>query len=119
MAASEAATEAIWIRGLMSDLGYQQDMPTRIHEDNHGAIKLSRNAYSHQRTKHVDVRYHFVRERTMSNEIELTACPTNDMAADMLTKAVTKEKMRRLGHMLGLVGSRGTLARPEGEHRRA
>ena len=61
MAMSSAAQEAIWLRRLLSSLGFSQK-PTILYEDNQGAIALSKNPKSHSRTKHIDIRYHFIRE---------------------------------------------------------
>ena len=92
MAIAEAATEAIWLRELLDELGTAQAGTTPILEDNHGAIKISKNDYSHSRTKHIDVRYHFIRERVKASEIELVECLTRKMPADMLIKSLSKTK---------------------------
>ena len=62
MAACEATTEAMWLRGFLSDLGYEQKKPTVIYGDNEGAVALTKNDCYHARTKHIDIRYHYVRE---------------------------------------------------------
>jgi hypothetical protein len=102
MAAAEAAAEAIWLRGLLNELGAVQHGATSIYEDNHGAIKISRNDCSHSRTKHIDVRYHFVRERVQAGEIELTSVSTTEQPADVLTKSVARTKHQMACHTLGL-----------------
>jgi hypothetical protein len=62
--------------------------PTRIFEDNQGCIALSENPIFHKRTKHIDIRYHFIRERVASGEIELKYVATEHQLADLLTKAL-------------------------------
>jgi hypothetical protein len=102
MAAAEATTEAVWLRGFLTDLGVAQTGPTPIAEDNQGAIKLSLNDVNHSRTKHIDIRHHFVRERSQAGDIELVACATKDMAADMLTKGVGRRKQTAFRYDMGL-----------------
>ena len=62
-ALSSATLEAVWLRRLMEDLGRQKDAPPTVYEDNQGAIELAKNAKYHNRTKHIDICHHFVRER--------------------------------------------------------
>ena len=56
----------------------------------------------HSKTKHIDIKYHYVREKVLDNTIILTYCPTNEMLADMLTKALSKEKFAGLRKMIGV-----------------
>ena len=69
VALSQATQEAVWLRRLLSEIGYLTNTPTTVFEDNQGAIELSKNARFHNRTKHIDVAHHFVRERIL-NEIQ-------------------------------------------------
>ena len=69
MSLSLATQEAFWLRRLINDLGNRMISPTLIYEDNQGATQLSRNPRFDNRTKHIDVSYHFVRERVTSKEI--------------------------------------------------
>ncbi|CAB0012185.1 unnamed protein product, partial [Nesidiocoris tenuis] len=66
--------------------------PTRIFVDNEGARKLALNGAYQARTKHIDVRHHFVRERIQKKEIELEYIPSAEMVADSLTKPLDAEK---------------------------
>ena len=99
---SLATQEAIWLRRLMNDLGNRMMLPTLIYEDNQGAIQLSRNPKFHNRTKHTDVCYHFVRERVTSNEIVVDYCPTQDMVADIMTKGLPKVTFEKFRNSLGV-----------------
>ena len=96
MAACSAAQEAIHLRRLMESLGFQQDEATTIHEDNQGCIAMSENPVQHQRTKHIDIRYHFVRERVESGDIKLTYVGTEHQLADLLTKPLNRERVQKL-----------------------
>ena len=77
----------------MRDLGFEQKGATVIFEDNQGCIALSDNPVSHKRTKHIDIRYHFIRERVASKEVELKYVATEDQLADLLTKGLPKPRV--------------------------
>jgi hypothetical protein len=62
IAASAAAREGVYLRHLLSDLGFEQQEPTIVYEDNTGAIALAENPVHHSRTKHIDIRFHYIRE---------------------------------------------------------
>ena len=70
---SAAVQEAVFLRRLLGDLGFAQGDPTTIFEDNQGCIYTSENSGLQQRTKHIDLRHHFIRERVESGEIKLVA----------------------------------------------
>ena len=82
--------EAIWLRRLLSELGFQQTEPTKIYEDNRGAIELAKNPKFHNRTKHIDIAYHFTREKVLSGEIIIEYSRSNEMLADCMTKPLPK-----------------------------
>lgn len=71
-----------------------------IYSDNQSAIHLSKNPIHHERTKHVDIRYHFVRDKVAEGEIDVKKVPTEDNPADMGTKVVTNTKFK---HCLNLL----------------
>ena len=101
VALSMAAQEAIWLNQLMGDLGQNMDRPITIFEDNQGAMELAKNPKYHNRTKHIDICHHFVRERVMSNDIKVIYCSTKDNIADM-TKALPKSSFEYLRNLLGV-----------------
>lgn len=74
--------------------------PQIIYADNQGAIKLSDNPQFHARTKHIDIRYHYIRTARDRNEVLVTYIPTAEMTADILTKALMREKHKK--HILGM-----------------
>jgi hypothetical protein len=102
IAAAEATAEAVWLQGLLDEIGVNQIRPTRMFEDNHGVIKLSRNDCEHTRTKHVDIKYKFVREKVQAGQIVLEAVPSEKQAADVLTKPLGRNKHWELCRMLGM-----------------
>ena len=97
-----ASQKAIWLRRLLSSIGFQHSTATAFHEDNHGALELSRNPIHHARTKHIDIKYHFTREAIESKEVELMYCPTNLMTADIFTKGLAKQRFQELCKQLGV-----------------
>ena len=57
-----AAQEAIWLRSLLKSLSFKQSKATKLYEDNQGAIALTKNPKTHSRTKHIDIKYHYIRD---------------------------------------------------------
>ena len=102
MAASEAAKEALWMRRLLNELGYAGPQQVIIQADNKSAIALAENPMHHGRTKHIEIRYHFIREKVTEGHIKLSFVPTKDEAADGLTKPLTGEAFSKFIKELGL-----------------
>ena len=71
-------------------------------EDNQGAIAMAKNPIGHKRTKHIDIRYHFVRGLTHSKIIEVTYCSTKEMIAEIFTKPLIRGQFEHLRSMLVL-----------------
>jgi hypothetical protein len=91
--AAVATCEAIWLKRLLRDLHEVSD-PTVIYSDNLSSIQLAKNPVFHARTKHIEVHYHFVRERVLSGEVELQYVPTDRQTADIFTKPLGLDKLR-------------------------
>jgi len=102
MACTHTAQEAIWLRQLLEQLVFKQSSPTDLLGDNQGAIALAKNPGDHPRTKHIELRYHFIRFAISDGHILLDYIPTSEMAADGLTKGLGGEKHSIFLHMLGL-----------------
>ena len=93
MAASAAVREALWLKKLLGDLDIVNvNNPIMIMSDNQGAIKLLHNPITSVRSKHIDVIYHFARERIARKEVAIEYVRTDHMLADVLTKALPKVK---------------------------
>lgn len=73
-----SACQAIWLRRILEELHFQEHEPTVIYCDNSSAIKLSKNLILHGRSKHIDVRYHFLRDLTNEGIIDLVYCRGED-----------------------------------------
>jgi transposase InsO family protein len=102
MSLASAAQTAIWLRRLLGDLGFTQEKATEIFEDNQGCIAMAKNPVNHDRTKHIDIKYHFVRELLESGVISLTYLQTEDMLADVMTKGLARVQHERLCQEVGL-----------------
>ena len=99
MAITEAVKEAIWLQGLFDDLGVDHKQVT-VFCDNHSTIHLAKNQVYHARTKHIDVRYHFVREIIEEGGVLVQKIKTDDNPTDLLTKVVA---MIKFNHCLDLI----------------
>jgi hypothetical protein len=96
ISACSATPSAVYIRQLLMDLGLKQDEPTVNMEDNQACIAMSNNQIIQKRTKHIDVRYHFVREKVESKEVELVYFFTQHQLADILTKPLLSIRLAML-----------------------
>ncbi|CAK9829675.1 Retrovirus-related Pol polyprotein from transposon TNT 1-94 [Anthophora retusa] len=95
IAVATGTKEAIWLRRMISELGYKSDK-VAMYVDNQSAIKLTGNPEYHKRTKHIDVRFHFVRDVVESGEIDVAYVKTNEKLADIFTKPLTKQRFNYL-----------------------
>ncbi|RSH93081.1 hypothetical protein EHS25_007434 [Saitozyma podzolica] len=103
VAVSEAAREAVWLKGLLDELGVTPKEPTPLWCDNQGAIRLARNPGTHRRTKHIAIRWHLIRELIEDGVVRLGYVPTASQVADIFTKALLPAPHRSLRASLGLV----------------
>ena len=81
-----ACREVKWIRQLLSETEFPERQPTVIYDDNRGCISISENNRTDARTKHIDVKYHFVRQMMQGNQVTIQYLPTHEMTADIFTK---------------------------------
>ena len=89
--AAEAAKEAMWLRSIAYELGFPQHGPTVIREDNQSANSMSVNPVHHRRTKHMHIRYHYLKERVLAGDLVLIHIGTADQRADVCTKALARD----------------------------
>lgn len=103
IALSAAAQESLWLNQLISELTGSKNLQITILEDNQSTIAMTHNPQFHGRSKHVDIKYHFVRDHVNSGNIKLVYCPSEDMIADMLTKGLNRENYRKLRNNAGII----------------
>ena len=100
----------------MADVGCVQHKGTTMMSDNQGSIALVKNPKHHSRTKHIDVQHHFIREKLEDGVIDLRYCQTQDMVADVVTKALAKDRHETLRRAMGIVSFDTTQSRSVEDH---
>ena len=103
VAATEASKEMIWLQRFMGELGKEHDKGT-LYSDSQSAIHLAKNSAFHSKTKHIQLKYHFIRSVLEDGQLKLEKIHTSQNPADMLTKVVTREKLRIFLVSIGLQG---------------
>ena len=103
MAACEAAKEAIWEKQLLSELGWEQEEPVPIWTDSQSAIALINNPTFHDKSKHIEIRHFFIREKVNAGWVTYKYCETETMVADSLTKGVPRVKTEYCRERMGVL----------------
>ena len=101
VALSNAVKDACWLRQLFKDLGHNHGTTT-MYVDNQGAIALTKNLDQHPKTKHIDIRYHFVQDLIENGVIRLEYCATTNMVADILMKGLPRDAHEK--HTAAMLG---------------
>ena len=108
LALSSAVQECLWLKQLLEDINlFNIALPITIHEDNKSAIALAQNPRFSDRTKHIDVAHHFLRERIDDNTITLSHIPTREQIADVMTKSLPAPAFLYFRKEMGIVHRRG------------
>lgn len=102
VAAAAAACQAVWMRIMLRSLGQEQTKATMIFCDNSSAIALSKNSVFHKRTKHIDTKYHYIKELVRNGEIGLQHCRTQEQVVDILTNPLDQKSFEFLRKCLGM-----------------
>jgi len=102
IAVSESCHEAVWLRLFLNELGLLHPGSTLLLCDNNGALSLAYDPSHHTRSKHIDVRFHYIRERTDDGTINIGRIPSADNLADLFTKALPRPAFERFRNFLGL-----------------
>eukprot|EP00253_Pinus_taeda_P029763 PITA_29763 len=102
VAATTAACQTVWIRRMLRSLSQEQAKATVVFCDNSSAISLSKNSVFHKRTKHIDTRFHYIRELVNNGEIVLQHCNTQEQVVDILTKPLGQKNFELLRKRLGI-----------------
>jgi hypothetical protein len=100
MSVCEVVKEIKWMKMFLSELGFETVTPITIHCDNQAAIQISENDIAHDRTKHIDIRHHFVRDEVNSNQIKLQWTSTHSQFADIFTKPLGEKIFVRFRNAL-------------------
>ncbi|KAL6335579.1 hypothetical protein AAG906_030709 [Vitis piasezkii] len=100
--AASAINQALWLRKILKDFGQEQVEATNIMCDNISAVSISKNPVFHGRTKHIKIKYHFIREVQQSNEVLLVHCSSENQLADIFTKPLPMERFEALKQKIGV-----------------
>ena len=103
IALAAASQEAIWLKQLLINLNHDDNAPMTINEDNQASICFAKNITNHSRTKHIDIKFHFIRDQVTNNNILLKYCPSEMMLADVFTKGLSVDKFIKLRNLIGVV----------------
>lgn len=102
VAATACVCQAIWLRRILKELQFKMERATTIFCDNNSAIKLPKNPVNHGRSKHIDVKYYFLRDLNNEGTIELQYCRSEDQLADILTKPLRFLPFQKLRRSMGI-----------------
>lgn len=105
IAGSEGSKEIVWISRFLGELGIELTKKPLLLGDNQGALKLIKNPEFHQRTKHIDIKYHFVREKFEAGIFDIAYVSTDEQKADLFTKSLSVDKHQSLCNMIGCIAS--------------
>ena len=105
VAACETTKEAVWLARLVNEIEHKKSGAVPLWCDNQSAIRLVRNPEFHQRTKHIDVKYHFVRDQQANGEIDVRYVATQEQLADMFTKPLAAPRFKELREKIGVISS--------------
>jgi hypothetical protein len=100
MALTAATQEAMILKQMLHEFHQDSGSPITIHEDNQSCIALSKNSMVTGRSKHMDMRYHFCREKMESGDIEVQHCATENMLANVLSKPLVSARHSKLSNAI-------------------
>lgn len=102
MAATAAACQGIWLRNILSRITSETVGPVTLYIDNRSAIDLAKNPMFHGRSKHIDIRFHFIRECVERGEVVLKHVCSSEQRADVLTKGMATNRFEKMRQLLGV-----------------
>jgi hypothetical protein len=102
VAATSAGQEILWLCNLFTELGYTFSSPSTLHVDNQSAISVAKNPEHHGRMKHLDLRFYWLRDEVEKGRIHIQHLRTDEMPADIFTKALPRPKVLDIVERLGL-----------------
>lgn len=102
IALCDAVKEAKWLKRLLNDFGVEINEPIILYEDNQSCLKFATEEKFSNRSKHIDIKTHSVKESIDTGIVECVYCPTDEMVADMMTKPLPKQKIQKFREAAGL-----------------
>ena len=117
MVLTRAMKQILWMHAAMDEVGYPQPKPAILYNDNSGAVLLTQNTKNNTKVKHINIRYHYIRERVEEGEIEVRHVASANNLADMFTKQLPRVAFQKHCAALRLYESplsqRGYWSRPD------
>jgi hypothetical protein len=111
--ASWCVCHAVWLRKLLSELNLRQKEATEIRVDSKSAIELAKNPVHHERSNHIDVKFHFIREQIQKGNVRLNHVTSHDQVADMFTKLLPTVLLDKCKMTVGMNDERDLSLREE------
>lgn len=105
IAAALCACQCLWLKRIMGKIGMEKDEATIIQCDSSSAIQLARNPVFHGKSKHIQVRFHFLRDLVNDGVVDLRFCNSQEQVADLMTKPIKLEQFEKLRGMIGMVNA--------------
>ncbi|WVZ04159.1 hypothetical protein V8G54_024965 [Vigna mungo] len=102
ISAAETACQSTWIEAILHELKIENHRPTCLRIDNKSIINLAKNPISHGRSKHIETKYHYLRERASKGKLELIYCNTDEQEVDIFTKALRQSRFEKLRSSIGV-----------------
>ncbi|CAL2277744.1 unnamed protein product [Prunus armeniaca] len=106
VSAAEATAQAIWLRFVLSYFGEEQVGATTILRDNTSAISITKNPVHHHTTRHINIRFHFIRDALQNGEIDFLYCKIEEQTANIFTKALARDQFEYLRRKLGVISAK-------------
>ncbi|KAK2435236.1 hypothetical protein QL285_020311 [Trifolium repens] len=100
--ASLSTCQAIWLKNLIEEISEERIESVKLRIDNVSAINLAKNPIAHGRSKHIELRFHYLREQVNNGNLTLEHCRSEDQFADLFTKAVTVKVFQKLRDQMGI-----------------
>ncbi|PNY02829.1 copia protein [Trifolium pratense] len=102
VAAAQAACQAVWLESLLEELKINYVKPIRLNFDNKSAISFAKNPIAHGRSKHIETKYHFLRDQVSKGKLNVMHCKTEIQIADIMTTPLKADRFKELRKMVGI-----------------
>jgi hypothetical protein len=102
LAAGLATQQSLWLRRILEDIGEKQEESLLLHCDNKSAIAMAKNPVFHSRTRHINIKHHFIRSVIEDGDVQLVFCSSQDQLADIFTKALPRGRFQQLREAMGV-----------------
>jgi hypothetical protein len=103
--ATKCYTQVIWMKQTLTDIQVEYDKPIPIYCDNTSAISISKNLVMHSKTKHMPIKYHFLQEQVVYNNIKVENVSTKEQVANIFTKPLPREAFKYILHRLRVIST--------------